>query len=118
MRRPFAIASASLFLAALYACSAAPTAQPGVVPMGGKGTKVAKKGNPTSKGKKGGSGKDSIGGSKASSTTVSAASRSGNKDEADNDCKGVADGDAICKGSSISLCMSETEYFLECGAFA
>ena len=122
MRHPLTIVSASLLAFGLYACTInqAPANAPGPANAStAAGTKTATKGTPTSKGKKGGSGKDAPGGGgKASSLTLAAAAASGNKDEADNDCKGVADGDALCKGSSISLCSGEQEYFLECGAFA
>jgi hypothetical protein len=35
-----------------------------------------------------------------------------------NECGGIPDGDAICKGSTISVCLGEQEYLLECNGFA
>jgi hypothetical protein len=91
---------------------------PGGNPTSG-GKAIPKQGALVSgKAKKGGSGKENGSGGQTSSKTMSAASSAGNADNADNDCAGVPDGDAICKGSQISICQGEQEYFLDCNQYA
>lgn len=115
--------SITALFAAFIACGpagggpSAPVGPGGGMPGGGKA--IPKQGAlVTTKPTKGGSGKENGSGGMASTKTMSAASSTGTADTADNDCKGVADGDAICKGQQISVCQGEQEYFLDCDQYA
>ena len=127
MLSPFKVATASVIAAlftAFIACGPSgggtgPIAPAGPGPGTPGGKAIPKQGALiTTKPTKGGSGKENGAGGMTSTKTMSAASSSGNVDTADNDCKGVPDGDAICKGQQISICQNEQEMFLDCNSFA
>ena len=117
MRRIAALALVAGVVVVSQACTVVNNPPPNT----GVGSKTAPPKGPAinEKVSKGGTGKENPGGGgKASGKTLGAAKTQGTADTADNDCKGVADGDAICKGHNISLCETEQEYFLDCNAYA